>query len=224
VVNDAMNFLHVVSALGLTAAFGVEAAGRVGLRRATSAAQALLWRRTRRWVLLIGPGSIGLVLATGIYLTVAEWGTGAWIVVSLVSLVALASIGGVLIGVPMVRITPAIERAPGLLPEELRHDLRSPLLTVSIMTRIAITVGIVFLMVQKPALLPPSSRSSWPPESASPRALSPARARPRRARSTQPPRQRTASDENIRFSPVGLDYSIWLCCVGRSQRAGRLIR
>ena len=107
-MNDAMRFLHVVSALGLTAAFGVEAAGLVGLRRATSAAQALLWLRTRRWVLLIGPGSIGLVLATGIYLTVAEWGTGAWIVVSLVSLVALASIGGVLIGVPMVRITPAI--------------------------------------------------------------------------------------------------------------------
>lgn len=73
-MNDAMRFLHVVSALGLTAAFGVEAAGLVGLRRATSAAQALLWLRTRRWVLLIGPGSIGLVLATGIYLT---WQSGA---------------------------------------------------------------------------------------------------------------------------------------------------
>lgn len=152
-MNEAMHFLHVVSALGLPAAFGVEAAGLAGLRRATSASEALLWLRSRRWVLLIGPVSIGLVLATGIYLTVAEWGAYAWIVVSLVSLVALASIGGVLTGVPMARITPAIERASGPLPEELRRDLRSPLLTVSIMTRIAITVGIVFLMVQKPALL-----------------------------------------------------------------------
>jgi hypothetical protein len=152
-VDDAIHFLHVVSALGLTAAFGAEAVGLAGLRRARSADEALVWLRSRRWVLLIGPASIGLVLATGIYLTVAEWGADAWIVVSLVSLVALAGIGGVLTGVPMARITPAVERASGPLPEELRHDLRSPLLTVSIMTRIAITVGIVFLMVQKPALL-----------------------------------------------------------------------
>lgn len=148
-----MHFLHVVGALGLTAAFGVEVAGLAGLRRATGAEEALLWLRSRRWVLLIGPASIGLVLATGIYLTVAEWGADAWILVSLVSLVALASIGGVLTGVPMARLTPAVERAAGPLPEELRRGLQSPLLTASIMTRIAITVGIVFLMVQKPSLL-----------------------------------------------------------------------
>jgi len=148
-----MHFLHVVSALGLTAAFGAEAAGLIGLRRAASADEALLWLRSRRWVLLIGPASIGLVLATGIYMTVAEWGADAWILVSLVSLVGLASIGGVLTGVPMARITSAVEQVSGPLPWELRRDLRSPLLVVSFMTRIAITIGIVFLMVQKPALL-----------------------------------------------------------------------
>jgi hypothetical protein len=152
-VDEAMHFLHVVGALGLTAAFGVEAVGLAGLRRATGADEALLWLQSRRWVLLIGPGSIGLVLATGIYLTVADWGPDAWILVSLVSLVALASIGGVLTGVPMARLTPAVPRAAGPLPEELRRGLQTPLLTVSIMTRIAITVGIVFLMVRKPALL-----------------------------------------------------------------------
>jgi len=152
-MNDAMHFLHVVGALGLTAAVGVEAAGLIGLRRATSADEALLWLRSRRWVLLIGPASIGLVLATGIYLMVAEWGADAWILVSLISLVALASIGGVLTGVPMARITSAVEQVSGPLPEELRRELRSPILTVSFMTRIAIIIGIVFLMVQQPALL-----------------------------------------------------------------------
>src|SRR5215470_3402785 len=135
-----MHFLHVLSALGLTAAFGAEAAGLIGMRRATSADEALLWLRSRRWVLLIGPTSIALVLATGIYLTVAEWGADAWILVSLVSLVALASIGGVLTGVPMARITSAVERASGPLPEELRRELRSPLLVVSFLTRVAITI------------------------------------------------------------------------------------
>jgi len=152
-VYDAAHFLHVVGALGLTAAFGVEAVGLVGLRRATGADEALLWLRSRRWVLLIGPTSIGLVLATGIYLTVAEWGADAWILVSLASLVALAGIGGFLTGMPMARLTPAVERASGPLSEELRRGLQTPLLTISIMTRIAITVGIVLLMVLKPALL-----------------------------------------------------------------------
>ena len=54
-MHDAMHFLHIVGALGLAAAFGVEAVGLVGLRRATDADEALLWLRSRRWVLLIGP-------------------------------------------------------------------------------------------------------------------------------------------------------------------------
>jgi len=90
-VDGAMHFLHVVSALGLTAAFGAEAAGLIGVRRSASADEALLWLRSRRAVLLIGLASIGLVLATGIYMTVAEWGADAWILVSLVSLVGAFS-------------------------------------------------------------------------------------------------------------------------------------
>ena len=78
-------------------------------------------------VLLIGPAPIALVLATGIYVRVAEWGADAWILVSLVSLVALAGIGGVLTGAPTARITPAAGKASGPVPEELRRDLRSPL-------------------------------------------------------------------------------------------------
>lgn len=150
---DAAHFLHVVGALGLTAAFGVEAALLVGLRRAMDADEALLWLRSRRWLLLIGPASIGLVLATGIYLAVVEWGPDAWILVSLGSPMAVAGIGGFLTGIPMARVTPAVERASGPLSEELRRTLQSPLLTVSIMTRITITIGIVYLMVLKPALL-----------------------------------------------------------------------
>ena len=151
-MDDVTYFLHVVGALGIAAAFGMETTGLLGLRRATTRVEALLWLRTRRWVLLIGPVSIGLVLVTGVYLTVTEWGWAAWILVSLVGLVALATIGGILTGLPMARVTPAVERASQLLSEELRRDLRSPLLTVSITIRIAITVAIVFLMVQKPTL------------------------------------------------------------------------
>lgn len=153
VVYELAHFLHVVGSLGLAAAFTVEATGLIGLRRSTIGDEARAWLRTRRWVLLLGPGSIGLVLVTGLYLTILAWGPAGWALVSLGSLLAIAAIGGVLTGIPLARIGPGIEGAAGPLREEQRRGLRSPALTVSITTRIAITLGIVFLMVLKPALL-----------------------------------------------------------------------
>lgn len=147
------HFLHVVGALGLGAAFSIEAAGVIGLRRAVDADEARLWLKTRRWVLLLGPSSIGFVLLTGIYLTVAAWGPAAWILVSLVTLVGIAAVGGVLTGIPMARLTQAVESAVGTISEELRRALRTPVLVVSLLIRIAITTGIVYLMVEKPDLL-----------------------------------------------------------------------
>jgi len=149
-----IHFLHVIGALGMAAAYAVETAGLIGMRRATEAGEARAWLRTRRWVLMVGPASIGLVLASGVYTIVSGWGWPGWIVVSSGSLVALAAIGGILTGIPMARIAPDIERADGALSEELRHTIRGRLLAISITTRIAVTLGIVFLMVRKPDLLP----------------------------------------------------------------------
>jgi hypothetical protein len=43
--------------------------------------------------------------------------------------------------------------AQGPVAEALRHRMRDPILTVSITTRIATTLGITFLMVQQPGLV-----------------------------------------------------------------------
>ena len=146
-----IKFLHVVGALGIAAVYAIETAGLVGLRQSTVGDEARVWFRTRRWVLVVGPPSIGLVLATGIYTIFAPgWGWVGWMAVSLVSLLALAVIGGVLTGIPMARIRPGIESSAGPLSSELQRAIRSPLLTISITTRIAITLGIVLLMVRKP--------------------------------------------------------------------------
>lgn len=148
-----IHFVHVVGALGMAAAFAVEAAGLAGMRGATSGDEARAWLRTRRWVLLLGPTSIGLVLATGIYTIFVSWGWAGWIVVSLASLLGVALIGGILTGIPMASVGPGVERAAGALPDDLRRGIRSRALAVSITTRIAITVGIVFLMIWKPELV-----------------------------------------------------------------------
>jgi hypothetical protein len=149
-----LHFLHLVGALGMAAAYAVEAAGLVGMRRSTTGDDARAWFQTRRWVLVLGPSSIGLVLATGIYTIVVAWGWAGWIDVSLASLVAVAVIGGLLTGIPMARIGPSIERTVGALPEDLQRDSGSRVLAISMTTRVAITIGIVFLMVRKPDMVP----------------------------------------------------------------------
>jgi hypothetical protein len=147
-------FLHIVGALGIAAAYALDTAGLIGLRRSTVNEEARAWLMTRRWVLLLGPASIGLVLVSGIYLTIVAWEGAPWIPVALASLVAIAVIGGVLTGIPMARVEPGLKQAaPGPLSEEVRRGLRTPALTTSITLRIAVTVGIVFLMVLKPDLL-----------------------------------------------------------------------
>ena len=145
-----IHFLHVVGALGIAATYAVETAGLVGMRRSVGGDEARLWLRTRRWVLVLGPASIGLVLVTGIYAVVAAWAWTGWVVVSLASLVALAAVGGVLTGIPLARLQPGIEGTAGALPAGLRRGIRSPLLSISLATRIAMTAGIVLLMVWKP--------------------------------------------------------------------------
>jgi hypothetical protein len=149
-----IHFLHVVGALGMAAAYAVEAAGLIGLRRSRKGAEARLWLRTRRWMLVLGPPSLGLVLASGIYSIVAGWGWRGWIVASLVGLMAMAVLGGVLTGIPMARMATNIENMVEPLPEELRRGLLAQRLTISLALRIAIMLGVVFLMVRKPEAMP----------------------------------------------------------------------
>jgi hypothetical protein len=145
-------FIHVVGALGIAAAYTVDTVGLVGMRRAKLAEEAKAWLLTRRWVLFVGPPSIIVTIATGLYLMASQWGWRPWIVTSLAALVGIAVIGGVLTGIPMARIEPRIREAAGPLSTELHQALRAPALTISIATRISMTVGIAYLMALKPNL------------------------------------------------------------------------
>jgi hypothetical protein len=147
-----LRYLHVLGALGLAAAFAIEAAGLVGLRRAAAAEEARAWLRTRRWVMMVGPASIGLVLATGLGALPLGWGWMAWMGVALAGQIAIAVVGGVLTGIPMSRIGPAVERIEGPLPEALQREIQGRVLVISITTRIGITGGMLWLMIAKPGL------------------------------------------------------------------------
>jgi hypothetical protein len=147
-------FLHIIGGFGLIAAITAEAIGLRGLRRATSSDDAVVWLRISRGIVMrLAPASLGLILITGLYMTATSWGPRGWILVALGSLVLLGAIGGLATGMRMARIGPAVGRAQGPLPDELRQTLRDPILLLSLRVRLAMVLGIVFLMTLKPSAL-----------------------------------------------------------------------
>jgi hypothetical protein len=146
-------FLHILGAFGLIAALTLEAIGLRGLRRAVRSEDALMWLGiSRGLVLRLAPASLGLILVTGLYMTATAWGPKGWILVALASLVLLAVIGALGTGIRMARLGPALGRASaGPLSDDLRRALRDPILVTSLRTRLAIVVGVVFLMTVTPS-------------------------------------------------------------------------
>ena len=147
-------FLHILGAFGLIAAITLEAIGLRGLRRAVRSEDARMWLGiSRGLVLRLAPASLALILVTGLYMTATTWGPRGWILVALASLVLLAVVGALGTGIRMARIGPAVGRASGPLSDELKARLRDPLLVTSIRTRLALVLGIVFLMTVKPSVV-----------------------------------------------------------------------
>lgn len=148
---DLALFLHILGSFGLIASLTIEAVGLQGLRSAQTAEQARPWLSSARILRIIAPGSIALILVMGLYLMASAWGWTGWIVSSLAALVLIGIIGGLVTGTRMARIGPVVGRAQGTLTDELRGRLRDPLLVLSSRVRIALVLGVLFLMSVKPS-------------------------------------------------------------------------
>lgn len=146
-------FVHILGAFGLIAAITLEAIGLRGLRQATRREDALVWLGiSRDLVMRLAPTSLGLILVSGLYMMATAWGWKGWILAGLAGLVLLAVVGALGTGMRMARIGPVIGQAPpGPLADELRHPLRDPVLLASLGTRLAIVLGVAFVMTVKPS-------------------------------------------------------------------------
>lgn len=143
-------FLHVLGALGVFAALGIEWAAAGALRRAANAEEARPWTGLLASQRRLGGPSALTILVTGVYMTSSAWGRQPWIGLSLVGLVALAVVGAVLTGRRMAAIARDL-RSSSDRDESIRLRLRDPMLVVSLRLRTAIALGIIFLMTTKPA-------------------------------------------------------------------------
>ena len=146
-------FVHVTSAIGLSAGTLLSLFGLFALRRSQRVEQV---RAILDLLALSEPVSaIALVLtpAAGLIMTVTTWGWhNGWINVALGSFVLLLPVGAIT-GVRRGAIAKLVKEIPdGPLPELVEQRIHDPLLGTAVYLLVALLVGIVFLMTTKPTL------------------------------------------------------------------------
>src|SRR5215475_5332621 len=142
-------FLHVAAVLGLFATLSLEVLSLFHLRRASDLNDVLRWMDPLPGIPLLAPGSILIVLASGIYLTARMSAFQlAWPKSAVVALLLIAPFGA-LTGKRMRAVR---RRSAGIstMRSELARQLQDPFLKISLGIRIAVFFGIVLLMAAKP--------------------------------------------------------------------------
>jgi len=145
-------FLHVVGALGFFVALGLEWMSLGHVRRATTVEHLRVWMRAPDEMGRVGMLAMLTLLAAGLYMMAMAWGGVAWIMVTLGALVLMIVLAMLFTRRRMAAIGRAVNTEHGPLSPTLRQMLHDPLLTISLHTRVAIALGIVFLMTVKPDL------------------------------------------------------------------------
>jgi hypothetical protein len=146
-------FIHVMSAVGLSASALISLLGLLAMQRAQRVEQV---RAVIGLLALSEPiAGVTLVLTplAGLIMTITTWGwQNGWINVALGSMALLLLVGAI-IGTRRRAIANLIKDMPdGSLPESLILRLHDPLMGSAGYMMVAIVVGIVFLMTTKPML------------------------------------------------------------------------
>ena len=150
--NSIALFLHIVGALGFFVALGLEWTGLSQIRGAMTPEQVRGWMGILKSVRKVGFASMLATVISGFCMMATHWGGVAWVIVSLGALVLVIMLSAALTGPRMAAIGRALatEKVPVL---QTFHSLANhPLLWMSIQTRVATALGIVFLKTAKPDL------------------------------------------------------------------------
>ena len=144
-------FLHLVGVLALFAGIGLEQTGLRQLRRAPSLAQVREWMALLRGLRRLDAPAGLTVLASGGYLATHGAGHHAWVAAGIVGMVLMAVLGAVVGRPRILAIARALPATDGPVSSSLRRLLEDPVLRATATTRAALALGIVFVMVVKPA-------------------------------------------------------------------------
>lgn|SRR5579859_4725060 len=148
-------FFHIVGVLGYFVALGLEWTSLHRLRQATTTAQAREWIRISSGLFRLGGASMALILVAGLYMMAVGKIGAAWLIVAFWAFVVLAVLAAALSGPRMAGIRRAVTAGVaenGPVAPTLSRLVQNPLLWISIQTRVALALSIVFLMTVKPDL------------------------------------------------------------------------
>ena len=139
-------FVHIIGALLLFTAFTSEGIALFHLRGATTSAQVREWEGVAGLARVFGPASVVTILVSGLYMMISTWGWVPWIAVGLIAWVLVAVMGAIN-GIRLSLVARQAQDDAGA-----RARLSAPSFVISWCTRLAIGVGIVFVMTSKPEL------------------------------------------------------------------------
>ncbi len=145
-------FLHIVGALGFFIALGLEWTGLSQIRSSMTLEQVRAWMGILKNVRKVGFVSMLATVITGIYMILTYWGGEAWILVTVGALVLVIALAQMVTAPRMAAVGQALVMGKGSLTKTFHSLANHPLLSVSIQTRAAIALGIIFLKIAKPDL------------------------------------------------------------------------
>ncbi len=145
-------FLHVVGGIGMCVALGIEWVGLWQLRSAAQLEQVRSSMGILKSANKLGFISMLVTLLVGFYMIWIEWGFVAWIVVSLVSIFLVIVLNIAVTRPRMMAVGRTLAADKGMLSPTFHSQANHPLLWLSIQSRVAIILGITFLMIAKPEL------------------------------------------------------------------------
>ena len=145
-------FLHIVGALGVSVALGLEWTGLLQIRTASLPEQVRTWMGMFNSVRKVGFISMLTTVVTGIYMIVTYWGGKPWIIVTTGSLILVIVLAQMLTAPRMAAIGRALAIEKGPVSQIYHKLVTDPILWISIQTRVAIVLGIIFLKIAKPDL------------------------------------------------------------------------
>jgi hypothetical protein len=144
-------FVHVVGMLTLFVGLGLEWASLDGLRRSITREQALPWLRLVVMVPRVSGIAVAAIVVSGLYLGARVGVLGNdWMRASYGALLLMAIVSGPVSRSPM-RALKRVADVPADGTVALRAAAANPILWLSLRTRIAFGLAVVFLMIAKPA-------------------------------------------------------------------------
>ena len=145
-------FVHIVGALGVSVALGLEWTGLRQIRTAMLPEQVRTWMDMFNSLRKVGFISMLTTVITGIYMIVTYWGGKPWIIVTMGSLLLVIALAQVLTAPRMAAIGGALPMEKGSVSQTFHNLVNQPILWISIQTRVAIVLGIIFLKIAEPGL------------------------------------------------------------------------